>query len=119
MCGPWSNASDASLWCTGSWTNSGYDVHSRSGNNITFARGGFQVGFAPQASCTGSFHLEGIIEALDAPEEFYHDSNSGMLYFFPNTTNADGGSALPTEVVAVMEEALIRVVGTQRTPVEL
>ena len=109
-CGSWSQPSDASLWCNIRWGNKGYVVRSRTGSNITFDRGGFQMAYGPATDCNNHY-LEGMIEALDSPEEFYHDVTASKLYYFPNSTQ------IPPTVVLVTDESIIEVVGTQAAPV--
>ena len=108
-CGNWSKPSDASLWCDIMWGNKGYAVRSKVGANVTFDHGGFQMAYGPATNC-GSHYLEGIQEALDSPEEFYHDVTANKLYIFPN-------ASLPSTVVAVTEESIISITGTQAAPV--
>jgi hypothetical protein len=109
-CGNWSKPSDASLWCNIQWGNKGYAVRSRSGANITFDHGGFQMANGPQTNCA-SHYLEGIVEALDSPEEFYHDVTASKLFYYPNA------SVLPADVVMVTDESIIDIRGTQAAPV--
>jgi hypothetical protein len=122
----WANVSEASVWCSGLWANLGYTVHdgtfsssssssSTMGTaiNLTFGTGGNQMAFGPlwPAVCN-NFFLEGILEALTAPNEFYHDRAEGLLYFIPQDA-----SRPPDTVVAVVAESLLRFEGSQAQPV--
>ena len=118
---PWRNASEASVWCTGVWANLGYEVSdqkSRHANNLTtvnltFGSGGNQMAFGPlwPGQCN-EFFVEGIIEALSSPGEFYHDRTSGRLFIV-----TEPGAAPPKAVLAVTAETLLRFVGSQQRPV--
>ena len=132
---PWRNASEASVWCTGLWANLGYQVGSADRNlrnnrtiggpradstdntttvNMTFSRGGQQMAFGPlwPGACTYGFFVEGIIEALDSPGEFYHDSAAGRLFIVQNQSQTP-----PAAVLAVTVPTLLRFEGSQDKPV--
>ena len=56
--------------------------------------------------------MEGIIEALSSPGEFYHDRASGRLFVV-----AERGAPPPPAVLAVTAETLLRFAGSQQRPV--
>ena len=120
----WRNLSQASVWCSGLWANLGYTVLDGAFNssasdttgtavNLTFGTGGNQMAFGPRwPGVCNTFFLEGILEALSAPNEFYHDRVEGLLYFVPQDP-----SRPPETVVAVVAETLLRLEGSQAQPV--
>ena len=114
---PWSNVTEASVWCSGQWANIGYTVAAAATNasevNLTFANGGFQMAFgSADTGVCKHFYLEGIVEALDSPGEFYHDVAGNRLYIVTNATEKP-----PSSVLAVTEETLLSFNGTQQAPV--
>lgn len=114
MCGEWKNASEATVWCEIYWGNKGYAVASKdANNNVTFDYGGFQMAYGPASTCN-SFYVEGLLEALDSEEEFYHDVGASKLYFIPNASHP---TPLPETVVAVVEQSILKISGTQAEPV--
>ncbi len=122
---PWKNASEASVWCTGLWSNLGFEVgladwHSMDNDwsdaviNLTFSRGGQQMAFGPLwPGVCNDFFIEGIVEALSAPGEFYHDQAAGRLYMIPYNASAPP----PDVLVAVTTPTLLRFKGNQDRPV--
>lgn len=68
-------------WFTWAWSVAAYDQDSL---NVTLGRGGFQGGEGSNSG--GRWLLEGILELLDAPGEYYYDNNTQALYYWPNTT---------------------------------
>lgn len=125
---PWKNASEASVWCTGLWSNLGFEVglaewramdktssHNETSTvNLTFSRGGQQMAFGPLwPGICNNFFIEGVVEALSAPGEFYHDRAAGRLYMIPYNTSAPP----PDVLVAVTSPTLLRFKGNQDRPV--
>ena len=108
---PWSDPTEAVAWCVPGWANVAYGVQSRSANNnVTFVKGtGNQM--SRQPGCSG-FYVEGPREELDAPAEFYYDAKANELLFWPNASDA-----LPDAVTAATMEEIIRIRGSQNTPV--
>ena len=113
------------MWCSGLWANLGYtvldgafdssasDTMGATAINLTFGTGGNQMAFGPLwPGVCSNFFLEGILEALTAPNEFYHDRVEGLLYFVPQDA-----SRPPEAVVAVVAETLLRFEGSQAQPV--
>ena len=68
-------------WYTWTFNLSSYDA---ANGNLTFGRGGFQG--AEGSDSGGRWYLEGLLELLDAPGEFFFDSTAQKLYYYPNTT---------------------------------
>ena len=56
--------------------------------------------------------VEGILEELDAPGEWFHDAKAGRLYFLPPA----GVEVAKASVVAVRLAGLIEIRGTTQTP---
>jgi hypothetical protein len=124
----WRNASEAAVWCSGLWANLGFKVAASSTSaasgdsnstnvattvNLTFGSGGNQMAFGPLwPGVCHEFFVEGVIEALSAPGEFYHNRAEGLLFLVPEIA-----SQPPEAVVAVTTETLLRFAGSQRAPV--
>jgi hypothetical protein len=79
----------------------------------------------------GDWYVEGVLEELDAPGEFYFEPETKLLYFFPNHTETllvDGASEMvqrrtraklpPPNVIATNLQTLIRIKGTMDEPVK-
>lgn len=81
----------------------------------------------------GDWYIEGLLEELDEPGEFYFDIENQLLYFYPNYTtsilHADENSASifrrklkdptlkpPPDVVATNFQTLIAIKGTMDNP---
>ena len=71
---------------------------------MTFSRGGFQEGRGGGMS-TQPFFVEGAMESLDAPAEWWVDRARGVLHLWPNNTEAGP----PSLLVAPVLEVLLRI----------
>jgi len=71
------------LW--GHWTYYVDQVDSYS-ETMTFSEGGWQEGRGGGMS-TQPFYVEGVMEALDVPSEWYIERERGVIHLFPNSTN--------------------------------
>ena len=127
---PWQNASEATVWCSGLWANLEYTVFAHTSAaaateastatviNLTFGSGGNQMAFGPlwPGVCGYGFFVEGIIEALSAPGEFYHDRVGNRLFLVPQNAN-NASQPPPTSVLAVTATTVLRFAGSQAQPV--
>jgi hypothetical protein len=96
----------AGEWFTWTFALAGYN---HTNKTINFGRGGFQ---GAEGSDVGSrWWIEGVLELLDSPEEFFYDVDAGLLYYWPNTT-ADPPSEGEALYATVLEE-LFLVTGAQ------
>merc|ERR1711988_1343428 len=82
-------------------------------NNFAFGKGGNQG--ARGADQGGDFFIEGVMEELDYPGEFFHDRRTGQLYLFHNGTGAPPADAT---VVVPLKQVLVNASGTQWNPVK-
>lgn len=71
------------LW--GHWTYYVDKVDTFS-ETMTFSEGGWQEGRGGGMS-TQPFYVEGVMEALDVPTEWYIERERGVLHLFPNSTS--------------------------------
>lgn len=115
--GPYVNSEDATLfvWRPARWANWMFEVanyDSKTGN-FTFGRGGNQG--ARGSNEGGDFFIEGVMEELDNPGEFFHDKRTGQLYLFHNGTGAPPADAT---FVVPQKQVLVNASGTQWNPVK-
>lgn len=88
-------------------------------HRVWFGKGGWQMGakwYEESPAIIGKrsrFYIENVFEELDAPGEWYLDSDEGILYYIP-AERVDLKAAL-VEVPAL--EQAVRFVGTQDEPV--
>ena len=116
--GPWGNFQYelASLQRKGSDTQS---ADCASGGCIHFGRGGWQVhsdGPSDEGPGTPTYFVENIYEELDQAGEWWAGEKDGTersIYLIPNTT--DG--LPPPLLVAPAMKTILRIAGTQQTPV--
>jgi hypothetical protein len=100
------------VWRPSRWANWMFEVSDVKNGNYTFGRGGNQG--ARGNNNGGDYFIEGVMEELDAPGEFFHDKRTGMLYLNHNGTGAPPASA---SVVVPKLLSLVNVSGTQWNPV--
>jgi hypothetical protein len=76
------------------WGSWGFEVgdYESSTGIMTFSKGGNQE--ARGNSGTGALYIENLMEELDAENEFFYDASADTLYFKPDNTIGDMGSAL-------------------------
>ena len=60
--------------------------------------------------------IENVIEALDAPGEYFFDSSSQKLYVFPNATQSDNFPPPQGTFVVIQLETLISINSTMASP---
>lgn len=84
------------------------------GGNLTFKRGGFQE--ARGCPHGGAWHVEGVLELLDAAREFHYDQGTETLYYMPNSTSMDDATRSPPSVVVAPKlETIIAIEGGSHT----
>lgn len=66
------------------------------------------------ASHPSTYWIENLLEALDTPGQWYLDRPAGRLYYLPRAGQQMAGA----EIIAPRLQQLVRVVGTDRSPVE-
>jgi hypothetical protein len=85
---------------------------------IIFGEGGWQSG---QGGSFGSeFFVENVLELLDVPGEWFHDSETQTLYLHRNVSRDgldDVADADTSEYIGAELESLIRIEGSQAEPV--
>ena len=105
-------------WRAGRWFSWVFAVNSSSvvGNtttlNFSLERGGNQGSRGGDAG--QEFFIEGVMDELDAPGEFFYDAAAKKLYLFHNAS----GSPEASSVVAPVDTVIISAVGTQAAPIE-
>uniref|UniRef100_UPI003BEF402A right-handed parallel beta-helix repeat-containing protein n=1 Tax=Burkholderia arboris TaxID=488730 RepID=UPI003BEF402A len=67
-----------------------------------------------QGTDTSIEYVEGVLDELDAPGEWYLDTTKGVLYFYPPT----GMNVSKARFEGTTTESLIRLVGTEQNPVQ-
>lgn len=77
-------------------------------NTIYFGRGGIQE--ARGSNAGAEFYVENILEELDSPGEWYVDSESGILYYYANSTDFN------PEITVSQIPYLISIDGTKEHP---
>jgi hypothetical protein len=120
-----------SYW--GSWM---FEVvkHSPSTSTLSFGRGGFQEARGSCGKGGHDYYIDNVMELLDMPTEWWLDTASNKLYYFPNATDGvgAGGAALTdneitaaaldhaarSKFVASRLKTLVNINGTQATPVQ-
>ena len=61
--------------------------------------------------------VEGVLEELDAQNEFWHDMENGVLYFAPNASDAAPGMPPPQLLEAPFLHTFFNIFGSQEAPV--
>ncbi|KAK8801174.1 hypothetical protein WA158_001944 [Blastocystis sp. Blastoise] len=100
---------------SGEWGNWMFEVDSAQTNNgditLHWTKGGFQE--ARGNSKGGKFFIENVFEELDSPNEWFFDTTTKQLYFYPNGTIDQYQSIqIPTT------KRLIEIRGTGHYPVK-
>jgi hypothetical protein len=88
--------------------------HDSTLNTLTFSKGGFQEARG-NAGC-GKMYVENIREELDAPHEWFHDTDAGKLYFIPPASWSED-RLQRADVVAPQLPRLFQFRGSQTAPV--
>jgi hypothetical protein len=119
----WAKPQEAviSIFQAAYWGNINWRINSIDEQNhaIWFGEGGTQIGAKwdkhPEVVNQRSrFFIENVFEELDAPHEWYHDRERGLLYYMPDS-NTDMTSAL---IQVSNLESVIRLEGSQTDPVD-
>ena len=95
----------------GHWANWQFQIEGRDQNSrtITFKDGGFQE--ARGCASGAEWYVENIMEELDAPNEWYYNETTMMLFYFPN-------GSLPESGIGTVLDQLFTVEGTMDMPVK-
>ena len=108
----WSNPKTGvvHMFHCGHWANWQFQIEDRNmeQNLISWSYGGFQE--ARGCRSGAEWYIENIFEQLDAPGEWFFDEVNNLLYLYPN-------GSLPSDGIGTVLDELIRIVGTQDTPV--
>eukprot|EP01065_Artemidia_motanka_P026800 TRINITY_DN32038_c0_g1_i1.p1 TRINITY_DN32038_c0_g1~~TRINITY_DN32038_c0_g1_i1.p1 ORF type:complete len:933 (+),score=311.52 TRINITY_DN32038_c0_g1_i1:85-2799(+) len=114
---PYADVSDMLMfvWRPARWANWMFEIGSydHATNNFTFGKGGNQGARGNNEG--GDFFVEGVMEELDYPGEFFHNSSTGQLYLFYNGT---GQPPADMKVVVPTTKVLVNHTGTQWNPVK-
>ena len=108
-------------WRLAHWYSWMFSVNSTNGSVLTFGEpgpegGGHQGGEGCDEG--QEWWVEGVAEELDAPNEFFHDAAAGVLYFFPNATDADPVTGAPPSALQVpLLHTFFSLYGSQEDPV--
>ncbi len=103
----WSDVADAIVVVFHSWTASRHRIRSIDLEKrlLTFtAPSGWPMGYWEK---TQRYYVEGILQALDTPGEWYWDRAKGYLYYFPR----DNEDPISAEFVVPVTEELMRLEG--------
>ena len=89
------------------------DRFDHASQTLTWAKGGFQ---GARGGPGAEWFVEGVLDELDSPNEWYYDAEKKLLYFYHNTTT---GTPPPADMqfVATQRKVLFNVSGTQENPV--
>lgn len=95
------------------WGDMHYEIVERSENGKLILEGGFQNNRRSDMHEKYRY-VENIFEELDAPGEWFYDSNQGELFFYPPT----GMNLAQASIVVSRLNHLIEIRGTQKRPVQ-
>ena len=103
-------------WRPGHWASWMFEVgsYNESTGTFMFSKGGFQ---GARGNNNGDeIVIENVMEELDAPNEWFYNVDSKVLYFFYNATS---GTEPPTDTlyVATQLKTLLTIKGTMSNPV--
>lgn len=119
----WGDTEDAEIhifqrkyWGNLQWRIKAID---RNSHTIWFGEGGQQIGAKwdrDPAAVNGDsrFFIENVFEELDAPGEWFLDTKSNLLYYYP-PAEVDLAAAI---VEAPLHESIVRFAGSQSEPVQ-
>jgi hypothetical protein len=95
----------------GYWGNWQFQVsgYTQSSSTIEWVNGGYQE--ARGCKTGSSWYLENIFELLDSPSEWYFDTRTNLLYYYPNSTQ------LPTTGIFPQSQTLLAITGNKLFPV--
>lgn len=108
-------------WRLAHWYSWMFRVNGTNGSVLSFGEpgpegGGHQGGEGCDEG--QEWWVEGVAEELDAPNEFFHDAAAGVLYLFPNSTDADPATGAPPSALQVpLLHTFFSLYGSQEDPV--
>jgi len=127
-------------WAWHMFNVSHIDFNDDNTTTIHFDKGGWQGGRNWQckdkdgqlSDCTGDgkkldggpWYVEGILQELDAPGEFYWDEATEKLYLYPDCGERNGDTTgtiyvcAPTDLIGTNLQTLIKIQGTQQNPAQ-
>ena len=115
---PYANISQLIVrtWRESHWYSWMFPVGEQIGSKFIFNGGGFQGGEG--CDNAAEYFVQGVLEELDAVNEYFYDSSSGKLYFFPNITdqNSDGSPNVALAEVPTLA-VLFNLYGSEEYPV--
>ena len=93
-----------------------FGVGAQEGSQLVFNRGGHQGGEG--CDDAAEYWVQGVLEELDAVNEFFYDPAAGKLYFMPNVTdqNADGSPRVALAEVPALAN-FFSLFGSEEAPV--
>jgi len=97
----------------GSWA---FEVSAFDGDDVmTFGRGGNQE--ARGGSGTGDLYIENVLAELDAPSEWFVDSNERTLYYKPSNASSSASSFSSSSIIEVpLMPRVVQYRGTAAAP---
>ena len=121
--GHWKGAT-VQAWHWGHWSSWMFEVDHvmEADRMLSFGKGGFQGARGGNGS---GWYIEGVLEFLDSPHEFWFDDVASTLYYLPNATGPNASAAatgLPPpppstfRAAAPTLQTLLRVNQTQQQP---
>jgi len=106
-------------WRLYHWYSWFFGVDSVNSNSTTFMfnRGGTQGGEG--CDVAAEWFIDGVLEELDAPNEYYYDPNTNILYFYPNITDtAPDGSPTGVSLDVPILSIFFNLYGSQEFPIQ-
>ena len=93
-----------------------FGVGAQEGSQLVFNRGGHQGGEG--CDDAAEYWVQGVLEELDAVNEYFYDPAAGKLYFMPNVTdqNADGSPRVALAEVPALAN-FFSLFGSEEAPV--
>ena len=103
------------VWRPARWANWMFEVedYDQGSGNFTFGKGGNQG--ARGSNDGGDFYIQGVMEELDFPGEFFFNESTKQLYIWYNGTGAPPSD---TSFVVPQQKVLVNTTGTQWDPVK-
>jgi len=108
-------------WREAHWYSWMFAVESINGSVLTFGEpgpqgGGHQGGEGCESG--QEYWVEGVLEELDYPNEFWHDPEAGVLYLYPNASDANPGDGSPPSSLTIpFLHTFFSLYGSQEYPV--